>query len=108
MTWRFLLVATFLLIGANGAAANEPAFDTSDVDRFYKLYDATGGQPTADQLQTYIDEGSSDLRKFAKMRRTTGARIAEAIAKQPEIYVNARRCLKTLPNVRKRVGVALK
>ena len=28
-----------------------PVIDTQDVTRFYELYDATGGRPTADQQQ---------------------------------------------------------
>jgi hypothetical protein len=41
------------------------------------------------------------------MRNTTATRIAEAIAKQPQIYSDARRCLEVLPRVRERVATAL-
>jgi len=109
MLIRLLIASLVLVLTSNLArAADGPTFNTDDVDRFYRLYDARGGHPTAEQLQKYIDEGSSDLRKFAQMRRTTGVRIAEAIEKQPETYANARQCLKTLPNVRTRVGAALR
>jgi Predicted Zn-dependent protease (DUF2268) len=79
-----------------------------DVDRFYKVYDAAGGHPTADQLQhDYLDPGSEGLDQFAKMRKISGAAIAETLAKRPEIYSGAKRCMDVLPAVRQRVEVAL-
>jgi hypothetical protein len=104
-----------ILIGVVMAAS--PAFaqtsapkliDTDDVYLFYKIYDAADGHPTADQLQhDYIDKGSDALRELQKERHTTGARIADAIAKDPDVYTNARRCMAVLPNVRKRYLAAL-
>jgi hypothetical protein len=92
--------------------ASDPAGPTihiEDVDRFYKVYDAAGGQPTADQLQhDYIDPGSDGLHQFARMRKISGAAIAETLAKRPEIYSDAKRCMDVLPAVRKRVVVALR
>ncbi|MGB9330677.1 MAG: DUF2268 domain-containing putative Zn-dependent protease [Steroidobacteraceae bacterium] len=86
-----------------------PVIQTEDVDRFYKLYDAAGGHPTADQLQhDYLDPGSEGLHHLAKVRNVTGIRIAEAIVKHPEIYSDARQCMVVLPRVRQRVEVALK
>ena len=42
---------------ANTAAG--PVIQTEDVERFYKVYEAAGGHPTADQLQhDYLDPGS--------------------------------------------------
>ena len=87
--------------------AHEPVIEIDDVYRFYQLYDSTAGRPTAEQLQQYIDTGSPGLRVFAEQRRTTGARIAEAIAKSPETFSQARRCVEPLPNVRRRLGDAL-
>jgi hypothetical protein len=47
-----------------------PVIHIEDVDRFYKVYDAAGGHPTADQLQRdYLDAGSDGLHQFAKMRK---------------------------------------
>jgi hypothetical protein len=64
-----------------------PVIQIEDVDRFYKVYDAAGGRPTADQLQhDYIDPGSDGLHHFATARRISGAAIAEAIAKRPEPF----------------------
>ena len=91
------------------AAPAAPKIQIEDVYRFYKLYDATGGRPTADQLQRdYLDPGSDGLHNLAKMRNVTAARIADNIAKRPEIYSGARQCIASLPRVRQRVAVALR
>lgn len=84
-----------------------PVIETADVDRFYALYDATHGRPTAEQLQTYLDEGSEGLRNLARARNVTGVRIADTISSRPEMYVEARACARMLPRVRARVTTAL-
>jgi hypothetical protein len=92
-----------------GAAPTGPTIHVEDLYRFYRLYEATGGHPTADQLQhDYLDPGSDGLHNLAKARSVTGARIADNIAKHPEIYSSARQCMAALPRVRLRVGVALR
>jgi hypothetical protein len=89
-------------------AAAAPSIHIEDVELFFKVYDAANGRPTAEQLQRdYLDAGSDGLRQFASMRNTTATRIAEAIAKLPEIYSDAKRCMKVLPRVRERVAAAL-
>jgi hypothetical protein len=90
------------------AAGATPVIHIEDVGVFYKIYDAAGGHPTADQLQHYIDHGSEGLRHLAKVRNVSGARIADAISKRPEIYTNARRCMDVLPRVRERLQRALR
>jgi hypothetical protein len=91
------------------AVSGGPVVQTEDVDRFYKLYDATGGHPTADQLQhDYLDPGSEGLHHLAKVRNVTGARIADAMAKRPDIYSGARKCMVVLPRVRARLEGALR
>jgi len=94
---------------SNGSeAAPRPVIHIEDVERFYKVYDAAGGHPTADQLQhDYIDPGSNGLQQFAKLRNISGTTIAEALAKHPEIYSGAKRCMIVLPNVRRRLVDAL-
>lgn len=85
-----------------------PAIQIEDVDRFYKVYDAAGGHPTADQLQhDYLDPGSEGLHHFAEARNVSGTRIAETLAKHPEIYSDAKRCMVVLPRVRQRLEIAL-
>jgi hypothetical protein len=91
------------------SSAAGPVVLIEDVDRFYKIYDAAGGHPTAEQLQRdYIDSGSDGLHQFAKMRNITGNKIAETLTSHPEIYSDARRCMAVLPRVRERLEVALR
>jgi hypothetical protein len=79
-----------------------------DVERFYRVYDAAEGRPTAEQLQTgYIDPGSEGLHQFAKLRDLTGATLAAAIEERPQIFAKARECKAVLPAVRKRLHGAL-
>ena len=90
------------------AAPGAPAIHTEDVDRFFALYDSTGGHPTANQLQQeYLDKGSDGLHQLAKARKVTGQRMADTLAKQPEIYQRAKTCLGILPKVRERLTLAL-
>lgn len=96
-----------LLVGAQAPLPQGPEIRTSDVDRFYALYDATGGQPSAAALQAYIDGGTDGFRAFARMRNTTGERIALAIEKQPAVYQQAKRCAEALPQVKSRLATAL-
>jgi hypothetical protein len=90
------------------AAPRAPAIHTEDVDRFFALYDSTGGHPTAGQLQQeYLDKGTEGLHHLAKARNVTGTRIADTLAKQPGIYQRAKICLSVLPKVREGLTLAL-
>lgn len=105
---RFSLALVILLAGANLAAGKaRPEIHIEDVQRFYQLYDATGGHPTAAQLQNYLDTGSAGLHDLAKLRNVTGVRIADAMAKEPKTYSGAKRCMAVLPRVRERLQAAL-
>lgn len=104
---RFAVVLA-MVMWSGGAHAASPAIHTEDVTLFYQVYDAAGGHPTADQIQhDYIDKGSDGLRSFLKQRRTTAARIVQAIADHPQIYADARKCLAVLPRAKERVSTAL-
>jgi hypothetical protein len=96
---------------ATSAAISPPAgpiIHIEDVERFYNVYDAADGHPTAHQLQhDYIDPGSDGLHQFAKLRNISGTTIAEALAKHPEMYSGAKRCMAVLPRVRSRLEVAM-
>ena len=103
-----LALAAASLARAAGEAAG-PVIQTEDVDRFYRLYDATGGHPTADQLQhDYLDPGTDGLHRLARERNVTGAAIAKTLAAHPEMYSDAKRCLVVLPRVRRRLEVSLR
>ena len=87
----------------------QPIIHIDDVARFYKVYEAAGGHPTADQLQRdYIDPGSEGLHHLAKVRNVSGTTIAKTLAEHPEIYSDAKHCMAVLPSVRERVEVALR
>lgn len=46
----------------SSTATAAPAIHIEDVERFYEVYDAAGGRPSAEQLQRdYIDPGSDGL-----------------------------------------------
>ena len=113
-----VVIGALALAAISGAAQSLPATASStttrpvihieDVERFYKIYDATNGHPTVDQLQhDYIDAGSDGLHHFAQVRNISGATIAKTLAEHPEIYSNARRCMLVLPRVRQRLQAAL-
>jgi Predicted Zn-dependent protease (DUF2268) len=86
-----------------------PAIHIEDVELFYRIYDAAGGHPSADQLQhDYLDRGSEGLHHFAQVRDITAARIAKTLDQHPEIYSDAKRCLVVLPRVSQRLAVALR
>lgn len=109
---RIAMVATALAaaMATGGVAAGEagPVIETGDVERFYAIYDAANGQPTAEVLQhDYLDRGSDGLQTLARLRRVTGESIAAAIAKRPEIYSEARGCVEVLPRVRGRLAAAM-
>ena len=104
------LVALGLSWAAHATAGDRqrrPAIHIEDVRSFYRLYDATGGHPTAAQLQQYLDHGSAGFHRLAQLRHVTGASIAAAMAKRPDVYANAKRCMAVLPSGRLRVAAAL-
>ena len=87
---------------------SRPSIEIEDVSRFYRVYDAAHGHPTAAQLQhDYLDPGSDGLHTFAKVRGISGTRIEEALNQHPDLYSSARRCMAVPPRVRRRLQVAL-
>ena len=102
-----LVLATVLAGACAADAPKGPEFLTGDVTRFYEVFGAAGGHPTAEQLdRDYLAPGSPGLHEFATLRRVTGTRIAETIAAQPQTYLNAKRCLAALPAVKERLATA--
>lgn len=90
------------------AAAPQAVVDIADVERFYAVYDAAGGKPTAQALQRgYLDPGTPALRQFAADRIGGMQRLAERIARQPQAYEKARACAERLPQVRDGVRAAM-
>jgi hypothetical protein len=97
-------MAAALIAAPATAAPKGPEILTSDVERFYRVYEAHGGHPDAATLdRDYLAPGTPGLHEFMKLRRVSGDSIAKAIADHPEAYENARRCLAVLPNVKRRL-----
>lgn len=104
---RRLLAALGALLLIAARAPDAPVIHTEDVTSFYRLYLQISGHPTAEQLQKdYLDPGSPGLHRLASLRTVTGQRIADAMAKDPAMYADARRCMAVLPRVRGRLVVA--
>lgn len=110
MTMIRKIAALALLAGAHAAvpaAAQAPEVNADDVVRFYRVYDAADGTPDGATLQRdYLDHGSAGLARFAELRRITGEAIAAAIAKNPALYADARKCAEALPRVLPRVAAS--
>ncbi|KAB8193942.1 lytic murein transglycosylase [Lysobacter maris] len=120
---RTLVCASFALIAINALlapmrahaqppsaadGATAPAVVIDDVERFYRLYDAAGGTLDAERLQRdYLDPGSEGLHHFARLRRVTGEAIAATLSKRPELYEQARTCMRVLPQAKQRLDRAL-
>jgi len=93
------------------AAAAQPAVPVEvrieDVDRFYAIYDAAKGKPSAETLQRdYIEHGSEGVRQFLPHRILSGQALAAQVAAHPEVYERGRACLKVLPKVKARLQAA--
>ena len=69
-----------VLIAMTAGSLTQPAdakplveIRTSDVDLFYRVFDAAHGRPTAEALQhDYIDGGSDAVRQFVPNRIVSG------------------------------------
>lgn len=100
--------AALLLATLPAASGTGPEIRTVDVDRFYALYDATGGKPDQSRIQRdYLDGASDGFAAFMRMRRITAERIAATMAADPGLYVRARECARHLPAIRTRLSASL-
>ena len=106
-------LAAALTAAATGQAFDPPAatprvvIDTSDVDRFFVLYDDPEFASDPDALAArYLATPSPGLVEFMAMRRITPERVAAALRNKPDLYRDARGCADTLGNVRGRLTAA--
>ena len=107
MTRAWLAAAAALAMLS--AAPKGPEILTRDVDRFYAVYDAARGKPSAEALQRdYIDAGTPGVREFVPNRIISGERLALRIAEKPEVYARARACAAVLPKVKARLRPAFR
>lgn len=106
---RWRRTAAALAVFATTAAAPAPTIDTADVARFYRLYDAAGGAPSAETLQrNYLDAGSDGVRQFIPNRIVSAEALAERIRAEPGVYDGARACMAALPGVKRRLAAAFR
>lgn len=107
---RKLLAIAGLVVAASSQAAGDPfaaRVRYDDVDRFYAVYDAAGGRPSADQLRRgYIEAGSAGVRDFVPNRIVSPEALAAAIVQDRAMYERARRCRAALPDVNRRMRAA--
>lgn len=107
MSLMRVLVLAAVLIAAPPAAAG-PEIVTRDVERFYRVYAAANGRPSAEVIQRdYLAHASPGLAHLARIRNITAERIATAIATNPGLYEDARSCAAHLPRVTARLAPAL-
>jgi threonine dehydrogenase-like Zn-dependent dehydrogenase len=96
---RHWLVAVLggLILPTQGFAAPPPpadpltaAINTQDAERFARLFTATQGHPTAEQIQKdYLDPGSYGVTVFTPGRITDARHLAEAVARNGPHYDHA-------------------
>ena len=83
-------------------APGQPDVLIGDVTRFYAVYDKDHGKPSAHDLQRdYLDPGSVGLHQFVTARIGSAQKLAQAMAKAPRDYRDARRCEVALPAARR-------
>jgi hypothetical protein len=91
-------------LSSSQASSRAIEIQTEDVARFYRIYEAANGRPTAEQLQRgYVDPGTAGLRHLMQVRSVNAERIALAAATQPRLYADARSCMAALPRIRERL-----
>jgi len=73
------------VVGTAQAAAPGPEILPTAATRFSALYAAAGGKPSVAQLEQYLAQGTPSLAQFAKLRRVTAQRLAEAMAREPAV-----------------------
>jgi hypothetical protein len=106
-TRQVVIIALMLFLAGGEARAARVQIVTGDVARFFKLYDAAQGTPSAQQLQgDYIDAGSPGVRQFIPHRIISAEKLAAEIEKHREVYDRAEKCARSLPNVKARLDRA--
>jgi hypothetical protein len=112
-----MLIAKFTALWIMGVASATAAAATavvapeiriSDVERFYRVYDAADGKPSAEALKRdYLDPGSPGLHEFLIRRIRSADVLAKKIAQDPAPFEKARECMAALPDVKERLAVVL-
>jgi len=109
MTLSAVLCAAAFLAPRAAAVASQPEVRTSDVELFYRVYDAAHGAPDAQTLQRdYLDAGSDGVRQFIAHRIRSADALAKTVAENPGVYEQARACAALLPKVRGRLAAVFR
>ncbi|HWT43900.1 MAG TPA: DUF2268 domain-containing putative Zn-dependent protease [Sphingopyxis sp.] len=102
-----------LILAGTPAAAAEKAdashvdITTTDVDRFFRLYDDPALAAAPDELAArYLATPSPGLSEFMAMRRITPEKLAAALRAKLQVFADARGCAAKLPNIRARLVAA--
>lgn len=99
-----LIAATPAHASDNPAATSRVVIDTSDVERFFALYDDPQFASDPDALAArYLATPSPGLVEFMALRRITPERLATALKEKPQLFADARGCAAKLDNVRTRL-----
>jgi hypothetical protein len=101
-------VTALTAVPALAAERQAPEVRISDVQLFYRVFDAANGAPSAEALQRdYIEAGTDGVRQFVPQRIVSGEALAKRIAEKRDVYEKARLCMAELPDVRDRVANTL-
>lgn len=108
---RPIAAALAALLSGNAAHAAEAAprvaIVTSDVDRFYTLYDDPALAADPERLAArYLADPSPGLVEFMALRRITLEKLAAALRDKPQVFKDARGCAAKLGKVRTRLIAA--
>jgi len=102
------ILCSFALLAAGVDAGPAPRLVTEDLDRFWAVWDATGGKPGAAALQQgYLDPGSEGLADFLELRIESAAQLAKLIKAFPDYYAGLRRTSAALPAASTEILAAL-
>jgi hypothetical protein len=108
MASRPLALIAALAAGLAAAAPAAPRLVTEDLDRFWAVWDATGGKPDTAALQKgYLAPGSAGLKDFLALRIQSADRLAKLIAAYPAYYAGLRRTTAALPAASVEIRAAL-
>jgi hypothetical protein len=92
----------------DASASPQVPVRTDDVDRFYRVYDAAHGTPTAEALQAgYFAPASIGLQQYVAARIGSAEKLRQAIARRPDAYADARRCEAPLAETKARLPAVL-
>jgi hypothetical protein len=103
---------TRLLLAGVAAAllclGQEAELVTSDIDNFWRAYDASEpGNRTEAFQRLYFDQASPGLRDFIRLRIGTAAQLAATVDRLPKFYASIRESTRSIESQRKVIGLYL-